>query len=113
MLRLSRSRDSFKNILAHPFIVQSEKQKLLHATLGEYATPLLERFLTLLVSKRRFDLLSEIVQEFNDRVDRANNVQALRVRSAFPMTEPEKRTLQQKLEKWLSSKVRMDIQVDP
>ena len=113
MVRRKGFYESLRKILGHPFIPMSEKQKLIHSALGEYATPLLERFLNLLVSRQRFDLLPIITQEFMDLVDRSNNTQALKVRSAYPMTEPQKKTLLQKLEKWLSSKVRMEVTTDP
>jgi len=113
IVRVVKARDSLRRILVQPFIAPSEKQKLIHASLGEYATPLLERFLNLLVQKRRFDLLSLIVEQFQEEVDHSQNVQALRVRSAFPMNESQQKTLRQKLEDWLHSKVRMDVIVDP
>ena len=113
MVRTKKFYESLRLVLSHPFIAISEKQKLLKTALGEYATPLLETFLNLLVLRRRFDLLPLIVQEFIELVDRSNNTLALKVRSAFSLTETQKRTLQQKLEKWLQSKVRMETQVDP
>ena len=111
--RIVRARDSLRRILTQPFIAVAEKKNLLHSALGEYATPLLERFLNLLVQKRRFDLLPEIVRQFQAEVDQAENVQAVRVKAAYAMNDSQKKTLQQKLEKWLNAKVRMDVAVDP
>jgi F-type H+-transporting ATPase subunit delta len=111
-VRIARLRGSLKQILAHPFIAVDEKKRIIHSALGEYATPLLERFLALLVSKRRLDLLFLIALEFQNEVDRFTNVQSLRVKAAFPMSESQQKALQAKLEKWLSSKVRMEVQVD-
>src|SRR5258706_9637028 len=111
-IRVVRLRGSLKQILAHPFIAGEEKKRMIHSALGEYATPLLERFLFLLVSKRRLDLLFLIALEFQEAVDRFMNVQSLRVKSAFPMSEPQQKDLQARLEKWLKSKVRMELQVD-
>lgn len=99
-------------VLSHPFIAADEKKRLIHATLGESAMPLVERFLLLLVEKHRLNLLFAIEQEFQAEVDRFHNVQALNVRSAFPLSESQRKDLQGKLEIWLKSKVRMDVQVD-
>jgi F-type H+-transporting ATPase subunit delta len=112
-IRVARLRASLKQILSHPFISVDEKKRMIGSALGEYATPLLERFLYLLVSKRRLDLLFLIALEFQDEADRFLNVQSLRVKTAFALSEPQKVELQQKLETWLKSKVRMDVQVDP
>jgi F-type H+-transporting ATPase subunit delta len=111
-IRVARLRASLKQVLMHPFIAAEEKKRMIHSALGEYATPLLERFVFLLVSKRRLDLLFLIALEFQNEVDRFMNVQSLRVKTAFPMPESQQKDLQGKLEKWLKSKVRMDVQVD-
>ncbi len=112
-IRIARLRGSLKQILAHPFIALDEKKRMVRSALGEYATPLLERFLQLLVARHRLDLLFLIGLEFQEEVDRFMNVQSLRVDTAFPMSETQQKELQGKLEKWLKSKVRMTVRVDP
>jgi len=112
-VRVAGLRGSLTKILSHPFIAVDEKKRMIHSALGEYATPLLERFFFLLVSKRRLELLFVIAQEFQTEVDRFQNVEPLRVRTAFLMPEAQQKQLQVKLEGWLKSKVRMDIVVDP
>src|SRR5258708_25759319 len=62
IVRVCQLRRSLKEILVHPFIPTEEKKRMIHSSLGEYATPLLETFLTLLVRKHRFDLLFLIAQ---------------------------------------------------
>jgi F-type H+-transporting ATPase subunit delta len=98
--------------LSHPFIAGEEKRRMIHSALGEYATPLLERFFALLIQRRRFALLFAIAQEFQEEVDLDQNVEAIRVRSAMPMSETQKKQLKTELEKWLGAKVRMDVQID-
>jgi F-type H+-transporting ATPase subunit delta len=111
-VRVARLRSSLKEILGHPFIGVEEKKRMIRSALGEYSTPLLERFLFLLVSKRRLDLLYLIALEFQGEVDRFLNVQSLKIRTAFPMSEDQRKQLEVGLESWLKSKVRMDVQVD-
>ena len=43
-MRVARLRASLKEVLAHPFIAADEKKRMIHSALGEYSTPLLERF---------------------------------------------------------------------
>ena len=112
-IRVARLRGSLNQILSHPFIAVEEKKRMIHSALGEFSTPLLEKFLFLLVSKRRLDLLYLIAQEFQNQVDQFMNIQSLKVKTAFPMSDAQQKTLQGKLEAWLQSKVRMDVQVDP
>lgn len=112
-VRILSRKASLKDVVNHPFISSDEKKHMIHSAFGEFATPLLERFLYMLVRRHRFDLLPLILREFQDEVDRYQNVQPLRVRTAFPMSEPQRQKLQASLEKWLGSKVRMEIQSDP
>jgi F-type H+-transporting ATPase subunit delta len=111
-IRVAHLRGSLSQILSHPFISIEEKRRMIHSSLGEYATPLLERFLLLLVEKHRLNFLFAIGQAFQAEVDRFQNVQALKVKSAFPLSESQQKDLQTKLETWLKSKVRMEVQVD-
>ncbi|MFA5975036.1 MAG: ATP synthase F1 subunit delta [Elusimicrobiota bacterium] len=111
-IRVLRLRVSLRDVLTHPFIASDGKKRLIHSVLGKWATPLLERFFYLLVSKHRFDALLAIVQEYQEEVDRYQEVQPLRVRVAFPMAEAQQQVLQANLEKWLGQKVRLDVQVD-
>ena len=109
IMRVARYRSALRDILAHPLIALKEKQAMIRAALGEYATPLLERFLTLLVEKKRFGLLPSVVEEFQAQVDRSQNVQAVAVTTAYPLPESERRALQKRLETWLHSNVRMQV----
>ncbi len=111
--RITKLRGSLKDILQHPFIPLEDKKRILQSALGEYSTPLLERFFLLLVEKRRFTLLPLIAEQFQEEVDQFQGVQALKVRAAYPLTDKDQKELKTKLERWLKSKVRMDIQVDP
>ena len=110
--RVVRAKESIRRILIQPFISPAEKQKLVHSALGEYATPLFERFLNMLVEKRRFELLPVIADQFQEAVDQAQNVAAVQVRAAMPMSETQRKSLQSRLETWLHSKVRMTVAVD-
>jgi F-type H+-transporting ATPase subunit delta len=111
-VRVACLRGSLIQVLSHPFIALDEKKRLIRVSLGKYAIPLLDRFFLLLVEKHRLNLLLAIEQEFQAEVDRLQNVQPLNVRSAFPLAESQQKDLQGKLESYLKSKVRMDVQVD-
>jgi F-type H+-transporting ATPase subunit delta len=112
-VRIMKQRETMPELLAHPTVTQTEKNGMLRTALGEFATPLLERFLSLLVSRGRVALVPLIAQEFQEEIDRHQGVQPLKVRSAFPLSEVDKRTIQERLEAWLQSKVRVTTSVDP
>lgn len=109
---VSRSKGSLREVLQHPAISAAEKKNIIHAALGEYATPLLERFVQLLVAKHRLDLLTMIRQQFQEEMDRFQQVELVKVRTALPVSEAQRNVLQEKLEKWMGTKVRMEVQED-
>ncbi len=113
MARVASQKVSLARVLGHPFISLDEKRKMIQTALGEFATPALERFLLLLVQKKRFDVIQGIATGFQDLVDQHQNVQPVRVKTALPMSEAQQQQLQKKLSTWLGSTVRMDVQVDP
>ena len=113
IVRVTRLRKSLPRVLSHPFIPPAEKRTMTHAALGEYATPLLELFLDVLIQKKRLDLLFLIAEEFQSEVDRHNQVQPLRVRTAYALSEVQQKTLKERLEKWLKTRVRMEVKADP
>jgi F-type H+-transporting ATPase subunit delta len=113
LVRVVKLQATLKDVVNHPFISQDDKKRVLHSALGEFATLLLERFLYMLVRKHRFGHLPLIAEEFQREMDRYQNVQPLRVRSAVALSESQQQALRTHLEKWLEAKVRMDVQVDP
>ncbi len=111
-VRVARFKAELKQVLAHPFIDLAEKKNVIHAVLGGSAMPVLEKFLMLLVSRRRLDQLYPIALEFKTLVGLWMKVQSLSVTTAFALSDTQQKLLQEKLEKWCSSKVHMDVQVD-
>lgn len=112
-VRVARLRASVLRGLAHPFIGLKEKQSMVRSVLGEYATPLLERFMDMLIARGRVGLLCEIEKEFQVLVDRHQGIEPVTIRSAFALPAAQQKELEKVLEKRLSAKVRMSVQVDP
>jgi F-type H+-transporting ATPase subunit delta len=112
-VRITKQQAALPELFAHPGITQQEKSGILRTSLGEFATPLLERFLMLLVERGRLGLLPLIAQEFQEEVDRFQNVQPLKIRSAAPLSPTDQEALRVRLESWLEGKVRMSVAVDP
>lgn len=113
IIRIAGVRPRLAQVLRHPFIGIEEKRVMIRAAMGEFATPLLERFLTMLVRRARLEHLEAIGLEFQEWVDRHQGVEPLRVRTAFALSEAKKKQLQAQLEKWRGTRVRLDIQEDP
>jgi len=112
-VRIARLRASVLRGLAHPFIPVAQKQAVIHSVLGALTTPLLERFLDMLVKRRRIELLFAIAQEFQALVDRHEGIEPVRVRSAYELTAAQLKELERVLGKRMSASVRMSVELDP
>jgi F-type H+-transporting ATPase subunit delta len=104
---------SFAGCLTHPFIPLAEKTGLVRSIFGSLLTPLMERFLQLLIEAHRFNLIIEIADRFQEELDRHQNVEPVSVKVAYPMPEARRKMLQEKLKNWLQADVRMEVRVAP
>ena len=82
-------RDKMKFFL-HPLIQSAEKTNLIRNILGKKSSPLTVRFLTLLIEKKRFELLSSIVVIFKSIVEEERGEIKAFVKSALKYNSQEK-----------------------
>jgi len=76
--------------MVNPLVPREAKQRLLAKGLSEALSPELMDFLRLLIRRDRCGLLSAVLEQFELLADEAAGVVRARVRSAVPLTEPEK-----------------------
>jgi F-type H+-transporting ATPase subunit delta len=94
---LLNSQPEIKRLLAHPRLAASEKLAALEAVLPKKPTPVMGRFLGLMIGKKRAKHLPEVVDEF-EKLQLASGGQALvRVVSASTLTPPQRDTLVKKV----------------
>ena len=70
-------------------------------------------FLKFIVEKNREDLLESIASKFLDFRDKKLGIINVKVISAVPMTEAQKKKLKENYEKLLAKKVRFEFTIDP
>ena len=86
---------------------------LKRATAGKRINHQSWQLLKLLIEKKRFPWLGEILQMFEDMVLRADDIRKAVVRSAVKMSPGDLRKLEQVLQKRLGAKVMVSNLVDP
>ncbi len=96
-----------------PHLSQEMRKGLLARTLGKHACPLTQRFLVLLVDRRREDVLANIYVEFLTLANQARNVLPVEVRSAVPLTEPELEALAASLYRRTGKQPVLELRLDP
>lgn len=99
--------------MASPVISREKKEAILGRLFQGSVSELTMRFLGLLVSKDREDLLGETVQTYAALRDERLNIVEATVRSAQPLASAEADRLRQRLEAQTGKSVRMRMTVDP
>ncbi|HOW87772.1 MAG TPA: ATP synthase F1 subunit delta [Candidatus Omnitrophota bacterium] len=89
-------------LMANPTLTNDEKYALILKVFPKKRSGLLERFLRVLIDKKRFALLPDIQKIFHDRFERKQGVQEVEVLSAIPLSEK----FREKLRTVLSQRLR-------
>jgi len=109
---LDGSRD-LEAVFSSPVISREKKEAILGRLFQGKVSDLTTRFVGLMVSKQREELLPETVRAYAALRDERLNIVEATVRSAQPLAHDEADRLRQRLESQTGKTVRMHMQVDP
>lgn len=99
--------------LNNPIVSQDAKREFLKKTLQPQINPNTFKFLMVLVNRDRINLLSSIVDNYLELIYETAKVKRIEVITAFPFTNVQKNTLNQKLKELTNSRaVILEITVD-
>lgn len=99
--------------LRHPRVAAADKKKKLEAALSGKISPLTLKFLVLLVTKKRFDLLPLVGVSLAKLVADKNNTAKAVVRAARPLSAEAQKILKDKLKLFAGRTVELEIKDDP
>jgi F-type H+-transporting ATPase subunit delta len=74
--------------------------------------PEIERFLKLLVERRRIQYIKEIVMMYQELLDEELNIARGEIITAYPLSEEEKKELEEVLKEYLKKEVVLESKVD-
>lgn len=74
--------------------------------------PEIERFLKLLVERRRIQYIKEIVMMYQELLDEELNIARGEIIAAYPLSEEEKKELEEVLKEYLKKEVVLESKVD-
>jgi len=99
-------------VLTQPLIPIEHKQEIIRKVFGGRVQDLTLRFLELILKKRRESILPGLEQEYIRLANEYRGIIGATVTSAVPITEDEKRALQEKLESMTQRKVEIRFEQD-
>jgi F-type H+-transporting ATPase subunit delta len=104
-----------KSLLEHPRLNPAEKVKALQALLaGASMSPLMERFLLLLMSKKRMRYLAAVADQFERLQYQAAGRTVVRVLTAMPLEAAQRDTLARRVSEMfrMEAEIREEVQPD-
>jgi F-type H+-transporting ATPase subunit delta len=99
-------------LLRHPLLPLAEKKRRIAEAMGGSPSPAFERFLAILLKKKRIGLLPRIAALFEDFADAADNRRKVQMRSATPLSKEQVREWETRLSKAWGGEVRVEASVD-
>jgi F-type H+-transporting ATPase subunit delta len=107
-----RSNRGFRAVLSQPQVPRDKKKALLRKPFETAGSRAFLEFLGLLVDRNRQNVLPEIAEVYDLLADAAKGEVRIQVRAWKPLTDDERRRLQDGLQKNMKSKVRLEEQSD-
>ena len=99
--------------LRAPTISSVRKKELLNHTFGTRVGPLTLKFLTLAITRRREDILSQVYLEYQRLSNELRNILPVEVTAAVPMTDAERDALVAALNRRTGKQVILKVSIDP
>lgn len=106
-------RADLRAVLMNPRLPDARKRAVLLGLVGDNPPELLQRFLDLLLAKRRIDVLRYAGLVYQELLDEAAGVRHAQVVAAFPLDQAQERQLGEVLSRKLGATVTVESRVDP
>jgi F-type H+-transporting ATPase subunit delta len=110
---LYQSNKDLRNALANPRLPEDRKRAVLLRLAGEDAPALLQRFLSLLLAKRRIEVLGLAGSLYTQLVEAAAGVRHASVVTALPLTADQEQRLIETLSTQFGCQITLESSVDP
>lgn len=110
---LFRDHQDLRTALTNPQLPDQKKRSLLAQVVGGDIPPLLQRFLTLLLAKRRLDVLEAAGTVYKELLDETAGVRHGQVITALPLSPDHQQRLTEALSRKFGGQVVLETVIDP
>ncbi len=105
--------EKLRKIFLHPSVTRDEKTSLVKSVFAPYVSTLVKNFLLLLVTKRRENILDDVLEQYQAVADLVGGRSRATVTTAIPITEDRRAGLKKTLEDVTNRTVEVNTRVDP
>ncbi|MBQ8476035.1 ATP synthase F1 subunit delta [bacterium] len=98
--------------MTNPIISAFDKEEIINSVFIKDTTETTRNFLKLLIEKNRFSAIYQIIEIFNQMLDKINNLAQVNVTGAIELDENTKTEIQNKLKEKLNKEINVTYNVD-
>lgn len=91
-------------VIQHPVILSSKKQQILKELLQDKVSPVMLRFLNLVVRNKREFYLRDIFRNYRDLYNEHHGIKTVQLTTALPLGDPEKEAIKGLIRKHFQAK---------
>ncbi len=107
----SQSKDLVE-VMENPAIDDKTKYEIIDSVFSNHINAKIINFLKVLINKKRFKELNNIIQAYSDELDKINNIQRVEVISAVDLSQEQMQRLTEKLHNKLQKNVILSTKLD-
>ena len=107
------SNPDFLNMLRSPLISSAKKQTILDLVFKGNLAEMTKQLIEIIVRKKRERYLYDIAVRFGELYDRTHNITRGILTSAAPLSEEQRKTIKEMVEKQLQTTFKMEEKIDP
>jgi len=111
--QIIQDQPAYKTFLLSPQVLTSEKKAMIEKAFSKRASDLFVRFLNLLLDKKRFGLIEEIIEGYIILHERHQGIMEATVITAVPIDKALEEKVRKKLEAETDKTIRITTEVDP
>lgn len=100
------------SVMENPAISINSKNEIIDSVFANQVSDKIINFLKILIDKKRFYEIDQIIQCYKTEVDKINNIQQVEVVSAVELTDDRKERLTEKLKSKLNKQVKVNWILD-
>ncbi len=113
MTQVFTSSPRLVQVLRAPVIAGERKQRLVEQLFGTRVSPLTLRFLILVITRRREEILDAVYPEFQRLANEQRGLMTVQVTSATPLSDAERSSLSAALARKTGKRVVLEGRLDP
>ncbi len=111
--KLFRENAHLRKIILHPSVTREEKTRLIESLLAPHLSPLVRKFLLLIVAKRRERILDDVLEQYRAVADSVGGTLRATVQTAIPLADEKLARLKEILETITKGTVEVNTKVTP